>query len=634
MNKEEMEISLNARSPEILKEEKLPFSDNSLAKILKREENYRFFAERTGRMFFYADLEKKEIEWAGAIKDVTGYDAEEFEKISLGAFKGLLHPEDGERISQLINSSPKTEERIEEEYRFRRKDGNYVYVETNVIFLKDARGHPYRLLGFLKDITGKVLFRQKIERDSEKFLHVAKQTGQLILDWDARTNKIEWAGAIEEITGYTQEEFAEVDLLACRKIIHPDDMKRAWIALKHSLKTGENFYQEFRFRKKDGSYIYVEDSSIVLKDEKGRVYRALGVIKDITEKKQSQEELRKSEERYRFIAEQTGKIVYDYCVEKGKLNYAGPSEKIIGYTPEELSEGGVDFWIEHVHPEEREEALKIHQKLLETGETVRKEYRFRKKEGCYVYLEEHAVVLRNEQDQVCKVLGVLKDVTEKYLAEENIKRDEEIRKKEIHHRIKNNLQVISSLLDLQAEKFTSREVVEAFRESQNRVRSMAMIHEELYKSRDMETLDFTAYLQKLAKELFRSYDVGTYKINLDLAAEDNIFLGMDTAIPLGIIINELVSNSLKHAFSDGRRGEVRINFHSKENPEENPQNEGNPGLMLVISDNGSGLPENIDINNSDSLGLQLVTTLVEQIEGEIELQREQGTEFRIGFGKK
>ncbi|MCQ1534900.1 PAS domain S-box protein [Methanosarcina sp. KYL-1] len=635
MDEEAIKISLQYPTAELFEGETRTFPENSLAKILKMERRYRLFAEKTGRMFFEADLVKGKVEWVGAIKDVTGYDVEEFHAIDLAAFKEFIHQEDRKRMNERIDISLKTGEELNEEYRFLRKDGKYVYLENIATFLIDSEGRPYKTLGVLNNITEKVLSRQKLERTREKFLHVAEQTGQLIFDIDAGTNRIEWAGAIEEITGFTPEELSEFYLPALRDLIHPGERERVWSTLESSLKTGDKFYQEFWARKKDGSYIYVENSAILLKDEKGQVYRVLGVMKNITEKKQSREKLQKSEERYRFVTEQTGQMVYDCCVENDKIDCSGPFKEITGYGTEAFKEGGVDFWIEHVHPEDREMVWETHKKLLETGGIICEEYRFRKKDGSYLYLEDHGIALKDEMGRICRILGVLKDITEKKLSEEIIKQAEEIRKKEIHHRIKNNLQVISSLLDLQAEKFSDSRVVEAFRESQSRVISMSMIHEELYRSRDMENLDFTAYVQKLAAELFRSYNLESTAINLLMDIEKDISLKMDTAIPMGIIINELVSNALKHAFPEGTEGEIRIKIHRlrSHNPE-NPESNGNSRLLLIISDNGSGFPENIDFENPNSLGLQLVNTLVEQIEGEIELKRKKGTEFRIAFGEK
>jgi two-component sensor histidine kinase len=221
---------------------------------------------------------------------------------------------------------------------------------------------------------------------------------------------------------------------------------------------------------------------------------------------------------------------------------------------------------------------------------------------------------------------------------------ENAKKKEIHHRIKNNLQVISSLLDLQAEKFRNREcvkdseILEAFRESQDRVISMALIHEELYKGEGFETLDFSIYIRELVENLFRTYRVNSKNIHLHMDMEKNIFLDMDTAIPLGIIVNELVSNSFKHAFLERAEGSIHIKLRRDENGEHINSREElkykgfkNTSFILKISDDGIGIPKSIDLENPHSLGIQLITTLVDQLDGELELKRNNETEFTIRF---
>lgn len=196
---------------------------------------------------------------------------------------------------------------------------------------------------------------------------------------------------------------------------------------------------------------------------------------------------------------------------------------------------------------------------------------------------------------------------------------EQIRKKEIHHRIKNNLQVISSLLDLESDKFQDQKVIEAFRNSQSRVISMALVHEELYKSEDMESIDFSDYIIKLVNDLSNSYMMDTGDINIRTHI-DAIFLDMDVAIPLGMIVNELVSNSFKHAFRPGDKGDILIDLSYD-----------GEKFTLVVCDNGAGFPEEVNFRETESLGLQLVTTLVDQIDGSIRLERTKGTKFIITF---
>ena len=232
---------------------------------------------------------------------------------------------------------------------------------------------------------------------------------------------------------------------------------------------------------------------------------------------------------------------------------------------------------------------------------------------------------------------IARDITERVKAEKLLEKAEDARKKEIHHRIKNNLQVISSLLDLQAEKFNNRElikdseVLEAFRESQNRVISMVLIHEELYKGEETDTLNFSEYLPKLAETLFQTYRLSGKNIHLSMDLEENALFNMDTAVPLGIIVNELVSNSLKHAFPGRDRGVIRIKLRREKNGENKKEGNKSTSFTLTVSDNGVGIPENLDIEDLDGLGIQLITTLVDQLDGELELKRNNGTEFAIRF---
>jgi two-component sensor histidine kinase len=215
------------------------------------------------------------------------------------------------------------------------------------------------------------------------------------------------------------------------------------------------------------------------------------------------------------------------------------------------------------------------------------------------------------------------EISERRRAEGQLKAslaEKEMLLKEIHHRVKNNLQVISSLLYLQARQVEDEEMFKMFQESQHRVRSMALVHERLYQTGDLASVDLTDYLQRLASYLLRSYRGTSHPISLNVNAEP-IALSIDVAVPCGLIVNELVSNSLKHAFPDGQEGEITIELGM------DPEGR----CRLVVGDNGLGLPEDLDFRNTDSLGLRLVNTLVDQLEGTIELDRRKGTRFTISF---
>jgi PAS domain S-box-containing protein len=218
------------------------------------------------------------------------------------------------------------------------------------------------------------------------------------------------------------------------------------------------------------------------------------------------------------------------------------------------------------------------------------------------------------------VLGVVRDVTERQRIERQAREAREMYIKEIHHRVKNNLQVISSLLFLQSTYTADPNVLALLRESQARVRSIALIHEKLYRSPELTHVEFPDYVRDLVIDLFRTYGVDQECIRVGLRVDD-VALEIDSAIPCGLIVNELVSNVLKHAFPPGAPGDVLIELTCT----------GERAYRLVVSDNGRGLPPGFDWRESSSLGLKLVSDLTRQLDGHVEVRSDGGTTFVIDF---
>jgi PAS domain S-box-containing protein len=232
-----------------------------------------------------------------------------------------------------------------------------------------------------------------------------------------------------------------------------------------------------------------------------------------------------------------------------------------------------------------------------------------------------------EQDFVASLANLISlglEASKRKKAEEDLKaslKEKEILMKEIHHRAKNNLTIISSLLNLQSRHINDKEALGVFRESQNRARSMALIHEKLYRSDDLRKIDFGEYIRSLTIELFNSYRASQgIELNMDIA---NIDLDINTAVPLALIVNEIVTNSLKYAFPDKKTGNVSVHF--AKNADE---------MQLIVEDNGIGFPGDLDFRNTNSLGMQLVTSLTDQLKGSIRLERDEGTKFIIDFKEK
>jgi PAS domain S-box-containing protein len=225
--------------------------------------------------------------------------------------------------------------------------------------------------------------------------------------------------------------------------------------------------------------------------------------------------------------------------------------------------------------------------------------------------------------QMKGIIEYVRDITERKKAEDSLQsslREKDVLLREVHHRVKNNMQVISSLLNLQSRHVQDPLVLEMFKESQRRIRSMALIHERLYQSSDFSHIEFAKYLRNLATHLFHSYQVDASRVKLKVEAEE-IHLNINTAIPCGLIVNELISNALKHGFPESRAGELAIDL----------RREAGDGYRLSVRDDGVGFPTGIDYRRTETLGMQIVNTLVSQIDATIELARDKGTEFIIHF---
>lgn len=225
-----------------------------------------------------------------------------------------------------------------------------------------------------------------------------------------------------------------------------------------------------------------------------------------------------------------------------------------------------------------------------------------------------------------EILGMMMDITDRKKATEKTKaalKEKEVLLQELHHRVKNNMQVISGLIELQSQQLKDKSSREIFNETRDRVSSMALIHENLYKASDLGNINFMEYIKTLTKHLFYSYNVDSGVVQLKTDVK-NVFLDVQVGIPCGLIINELVSNTFKHAFPEGKQGEICVSLF--------PDSEGQ--YTLIVKDNGIGFPKKLDFRKTTSLGMQLVTMLVDQLEGTIELKRDEGTEFVISFPEK
>ncbi len=353
----------------------------------------------------------------------------------------------------------------------------------------------------------------------------------------------------------------------------------------------------------------------------GTARQMLGIAADITARKQAEKALRQSEERFRQIAENIREVFWITEPLEKKLIYMSPAyEEVWGRTCESLSDVS-RMWRDALHPEDHPRVLEAIEKVQYGGD-YDLEYRIVRPDGEIRWVRDRAFSIANTSGEVYRVAGVIDDVTERKQALEQIKsslHEKEVLLKEIHHRVKNNMQVITSLLNLQSKTIGDEKAFEVFQDSQNRVKSMALIHETLYQSKDLSRINFAEYLQKLVAHVSRSYRLRPEAVKINVSVDD-VSLPIDTAVPCGLIINELASNSLKYAFPADSRGSINITFQR-----------AGAHYVLCVSDTGIGLPKDFDPEKGKSLGMKLVRMLTTQLSGEIECRNGVGTTFEITF---
>jgi len=450
--------------------------------------------------------------------------------------------------------------------------------------------------------------------------------------------------------------------------MHPEDRQKAVKNAERIIASRKTTAEQYRFYAKDGTMIWTELFSSAILDESNQIIGRRGVLIDITAAKNAEEVINFKIEQQKAIAELGKKalegtmpselmkevidLVHNFlvCNYISVLEYipaeemfllkagAGWQKGLVGnikFRAGNNSQAGYTFLtgepvvVEDMQKEKRfTKHVLLYDKNIASGISVI----IHGKGNPYGVLSAHSTDLRKFGNDDIQFLTAIANIIATSIERKKFETDlelsikqKEVLLREVHHRVKNNLQVISSLLSLQSKTVKDPESLELFNESQRRIKSMALIHEKLYRSRNFLEINFGEYVNDLTNSLFTSYAVGGTPI-IPLIEISDIYMNVETAVPLGLIINELTSNSLKYAFRNyqqtGKRAEIKIEMK-----------ESKRSYTLLIKDNGSGLPENFNFREAATLGLQLVTSLVDQLNGKIELGETAGTEFVIVIPK-
>lgn len=423
----------------------------------------------------------------------------------------------------------------------------------------------------------------------------------------------------EQYTGLTPH---EIDGYGWIQVLHPEDQDNTTAAWKLAAEVAQ-YKVEHRLLGVNGKYRWFLTRALPHLAETGEIIKWYGTSTDIEDQKQSQEVLRESEERLRLAVEATNLGTWDWNVITGVIHLSDRFKVIFGLPPEAAAEADYNAYLSLVHPEDRQRVGQIIQQALhpDSDGKYKTEYRIFKTDRTPGWVEAQGQVLYQNQKPY-RFIGTVLDISDRILAAEQSQaalEEKVVLLKEIHHRVKNNLQIVTSLLNLQSSRLEDAATQNILQECQNRVNSMALIHEQLYQSEDLAKIDLAQYVKNLIANLCNSYDIYNSAIQVKTAI-DEIFLNIDTAIPCGLMLNELISNALKHAFPGNRKGEININLHLENNY-----------VNLTVKDDGIGISPDLDIDKTTSLGLQLVKALTRQLQGTLTLKRDNETEFIIVF---
>ena len=310
-------------------------------------------------------------------------------------------------------------------------------------------------------------------------------------------------------------------------------------------------------------------------------------------------------------------------VPSGNLKFSDSFRQILNYSHHDMIKT-FNEWKKIVHPDDYDRVLEVINEVKnEQKDNYDLEYRIRKQDGTYVWINSKGIADFNEHGEVENLFGTNIECTRRKTAEKGIQsslREKDMLLKEIHHRVKNNLQIVSSLLNIQSKYVNDPKDADLFTESKLRVRSMSRIHERLYSTGDFSRLDFCSYMATICEDIFSAYLVGPQKITWDVK-ECDLRLSLDKAVPCGLLINELVTNSVKHAFKGREKGMVSISAVMLDDK----------NAELVLRDNGVGMPDDFDPKTSDSLGMVLIDNLVQQLEGEYEIKNQGGLQVKVVF---
>jgi PAS domain S-box-containing protein len=489
------------------------------------------------------------------------------------------------------------------------------FFETVKSPIIDEAGNILGLIGVSRDVTERKVWGERVAESEERFRSLFENATVGIYRTTPGGRIVMANPTLIRMLGYSSfEELSARDLK--ENGFEPSYPRLQFV--KNIEEQGEIRGLESAWKRRDRTTIFVRESARAVRGSDGKVLFYEGTVEDITERKRAEEAVEESERRFRAIFETAREVIF---LKDRDLRYAlaNPAAEKLFNLPAGDFAGRTDA--ELFSREEADRCAESDLRAL-AGEVVEEESA-RTVGGREIVFHTIKVPIRNESGEIVGLCGIARDTTERRRMEEALRasvREKEVLIKEVHHRVKNNMQIISSILSLQSGSIKDPAARECLGECQNRIRSMALVHEKLYRSGNLSRIDFAEYLRSLSAALFHSCRTDADRVRLDFKASD-VSLDVNTAIPCGLIANELILNALKHGFPAGSTGTLRIGLDDL----------GEGRYRMVVADDGVGFPEDLDFRMTESLGLQLITLLVDQLEGTIELDKTGGTAFTVTF---
>lgn len=549
----------------------------------------------------------------------SGFTREEFNSLSDFQMLSSIHKDD---LDGFLKAHTKwCENNFKDTFRYMyriiNREGKTLWLDVYYYAELDNEGKPYAIDQIYVDITDRINSENLLKESEYKYRKLTESIPAAIFIYS--DNKFIYGNEYsEKITGYSVKEMLDRHFW---ELVHPDFREEVIKKGDERLKGNEvQSRYDVKIIDKSGNEKWLDYSGTVI-NYLGKP-AVLGIAYDITELKKTQQALIESERKYRTLVENMSEVIL-YVDNNDRILFANDNVlQMFGYDKTELAG---KYAGEILVDNEFRAAMNDRIKLRRHGFTDRFEIKMRKKSGENLWVEISSAPLKDNNGKLMGSIGIYSDISERKTYENTIQNSllqKDLLLKEIHHRVKNNLQIISSLIKLQSSNVKDKELFSLFAESQNRIKTMALIHEKLYRSKDISVIEFYDYIKNLVDNLYVSYGINQERV-MPIIEFRSIYLDIDTAIPCGLIINELVSNSLKYAFPNLINGTIFIDLTELNDID----------YRLIVKDNGAGIPENIDFNNTSSLGLKLVKILSEQLGGDVEIKRNNGTEFIITFKK-